>query len=346
VAHAIAIDAMVPCAYRSRLVPTDRDRGMDVREPWPGQERPATMPPLQLETVTVAGMRLRLGHLRPEGAARGTVVVLPGRAEFIEKYAEILTELLTWGFAAAILDWRGQGGSDRFLPQRDRGHVLAVSDYLADLDAFLERLDGLSLPGRFLMLAHSMGGHVGLRYLHGHPDRFVAAAMSAPMLGIHLGPTPVPVARALCSAAIRAGAGWRYAPGQRDVDLARYVFARNRLTSSPERYEELRRHIAATPELALGGVTYGWLGAALDSIAFVQRPGFLESITTPILILQAGRERIVSNRAEEVAVRRLPAARLAVFPEARHELLQERDEIRNPVLESIRAFFDEVSPAG
>lgn len=304
------------------------------------------MPPLQLETATVAGMRLRLGHLRPDGPVQGTVVVLPGRAEFIEKYAEILAELLSWGFAVAILDWRGQGGSDRFLPQRDRGHVLAVSDYLADLEVFLERLDGLPLPGPFLMLAHSMGGHIGLRYLHGHPDRFVAAAMSAPMLGIHLGPTPVPIARALCSAAIRAGAGWRYAPGQRDVDLARYVFARNRLTSSPERYEELRRHVATTPELALGGVTYGWLGAALDSIALLQRPGFLESITTPILILQAGRERIVSNRAEAAAARRLPAARLAVFPEARHELLQERDEIRIPVLASIRTFFDEVRPAG
>jgi lysophospholipase len=319
---------------------------MDAPEPGSELGRSVAMPPLELETVCVAGMRVRMGHLRPAGTARGTVVVLPGRAEFIEKYAETLADLLGWGFAAAILDWRGQGGSDRFLPQRDRGHVVVVSDYLADLQAVIERLDQLSLPGPFLMLAHSMGGHIGLRYLHGHPERFVAAAMSAPMLGIHLGPTPVAVARALCLAAIRAGAGWRYAPGQRDVDLARYVFARNRLTSSTERYEELRRHIATTPDLALGGVTYGWLGAALDSIALMRRPGFLESITTPVLILQAGRERIVSNRAEAAAARRLPAARLAVFPDARHELLQERDEIRTPVLGAIRTFFDEFIPAG
>jgi lysophospholipase len=282
--------------------------------------------------------------LRPPGPLRGTVVVLPGRAEFIEKYSDILGELPAWGFAGAILDWRGQGGSDRFLPQRDRGHVAAVSDYLADLQVFMERLDELAVPKPFLMLAHSMGGHIGLRYLHGQPDRFAAAAMSAPMLGIHLGPTPVPLARALCLAAIRAGAGWRFAPGQRGVDLLRLVFARNRLTSSPERYEDLRRHIATTPELALGGVTYGWLGAALDSIALMWRPGFLESITTPILILQAGRDRIVSNRAEALAAQRLPAARLAVYPDSRHELLQERDEIRTPVLATIRTFFDQVIP--
>lgn len=319
---------------------------MDASEPRSALAWLVAMPPLELETVSVAGMRLRMGHLRPVGLPRGTVVVLPGRAEFIEKYAETLTDLLDWGFATAILDWRGQGGSDRFLPQRDRGHVLAIEDYLADLDAVLARLDTLALPRPFLMLAHSMGGHIGLRHLHDHPDRFAAAAMSAPMFGIHLGLTPLPVARALCLAATRSGAGWRYAPGQRGVDLAHYVFARNRLTTSPERYECLRRHVAETPELVLGGVTYGWLGAALSSIALTRQQGYLESIRTPILILQAGREQVVSNRAEAMTASRLRAARLAVFPDARHELLQERDEIRIPVLSTIRAFFAEVSSTG
>ncbi|MGE3295165.1 MAG: alpha/beta hydrolase [Geminicoccaceae bacterium] len=78
----------------------------------------------------------------------------------------------------------------------------------------------------------------------------------------------------------------------------------------------------------------------------MRRPGFLEAITTPILIMQAGRERIVSNRAERAAARRLPDARLAVFPEARHELLLERDEIRLPALAAIRALFDEAIAAG
>ena len=132
-------------------------------------------------------------------------------------------------------------------------------------------------------------------------------------------------------------------PGQRDVDLARYVFARNRLTSSPERHALLRQHVTSCPELALGGVTYGWLGAALRSIQLIRRPGYLEAITTPILVCQAGRERIVSNRAQVAVVRRLPRARLVRFPEGRHELLMERDEIRDRVLEVIADFFAEVS---
>jgi lysophospholipase len=312
----------------------------------PERSAPGTPPGLRLEQVVVGGMRVRCGHLRPSGAARGTVLVLPGRAEFIEKYGETLEALQDWGYAVAILDWRGQGGSDRFLDHRQRGHVAQVEDYLADLDALVARVEELGLPGPLVVLAHSMGAHVALRYLHDHPGRLAAAAMVAPMFGIRLAPTPEPVARLICAAAIRLGGHWRYAPGQRDFALERYVFARNRLTSSPERHALLSRHVAATPELALGGVTYGWLDAALRSIQLTRRPGYLEAIATPILVCQAGIERIVSNRAQAEAVRRLPRARLAAFTAGRHELLMERDEIRDLVLATIRAFLDEVTPRG
>jgi lysophospholipase len=207
----------------------------------------------------------------------------------------------------------------------------------------MARIERLRLPRPLVMLSHSMGGHIGLRYLHAHGDRFAGSAMSAPMFAIRLTPTPEPVARMLCAAAIRLGSATRYAPGQRDFALDRYVFARNRLTSSRERYAALRQCVAATPELALGGVTYGWLGAALRSLALTRRTGYLETIKTPILICQAGAERIVSNRAQVEAVRRLPNGRLIVFPGARHELLLERDEIRDRVLAAVRTFADDVT---
>ena len=114
---------------------------MDVPQTEAGALWTPAVPPVALDWLPVGGLRLRFGHHRPEGAVRGTVLVLPGRAEFIEKYAETLTELQGWGFATAILDWRGQGGSQRLLPQRDRGYVLRVEDYLADLDAVVARLE-------------------------------------------------------------------------------------------------------------------------------------------------------------------------------------------------------------
>jgi lysophospholipase len=98
------------------------------------------------------------------------------------------------------------------------------------------------------------------------------------------------------------------------------------------------------PELALGGVTYGWLGASLRSIALTRRPGFVEAITTPVLVCQAGNERIVCNRSIATLTRRLPHGRLLAFPEARHELLQEREPIRRRFLDAFSAFADELRP--
>ena len=299
---------------------------------------------LSLDQVTVDGMRVRVGHRAPASMpARGTVVVLPGRAEFIEKYAETLAEVVALGFAAAILDWRGQGGSDRFLADRKRGHVVQIEDYLADLAALVARLERRGAARPFLMLAHSMGGHIGLRYLHDRPGTFVGAVMTSPMFGIRLQPTPEPLARAICAVAIRLGAAQCYALGQRDRDPDRIAFASNRLTSCEQHFDDLLRQLAATPELALGGVTYGWLGAALRSIALTRRPGYLEAIATPVLVCQAGQERIVSNRAEAEVVRRLPRGRLVVFPEARHELLRERDPIRRQLFATFAAFAAEVT---
>lgn len=298
---------------------------------------------ISIEHVPVNGMRVRVGHRAPGSAQpRGTVVVLPGRAEFIEKYAETLDEVVALGFAAAILDWRGQGGSDRFLADRRRGHVVQVEDYLADLAAVVARLEQRGATRPFLMLAHSMGGHIGLRHLHDRPGTFVGAVMTAPMFAIRLQPTPEPLARALCAVAIGLGAGRRYAPGQHDWDPDRIAFARNRLTSCPQHFDDLLRQVAASPELALGGVTYSWLGAALRSIALTRRPGYLEAIRTPVLVCQAGQELIVSNRAEAEVVRRLPQGRLVVFPDARHELLRERDSIRRQLFATFAAFASDV----
>ena len=294
--------------------------------------------PLVLELAQVDGMRVRLGHARPDGRPRGTVLVLPGRAEFIEKYGETLTDLTSAGFAVIILDWRGQGGSDRFILRRQPDHVTRFEAYLADLAAVHDRLRQLALPEPHLLLAHSMGGHIGLRYLHDHPGQFAGAMMTAPMFGIRLRAMPEPLARAICRAAIALGASTRYAPGQRDVDLARFVFATNKLTTSPERYAAFLRQLADTPDMALGGVTYGWLDAAFRSLQVARRPGYLEAIRTPILVCQAGAELIVSNRAQEAVVRRLPHGRLAHFPDAKHELLMERTEIRQQVIDSFEAF--------
>jgi lysophospholipase len=126
-----------------------------------------------------------------------------------------------------------------------------------------------------------------------------------------------------------------YAPGQHDFDVRRFRFGRNRLTGSRERFKRLRRLLRERPELALGGVTWGWLDASFRSMLLLRSPGFAEAIGLPVTVCVAGDELIVSNPHMEAFARRLPQGRLLHFPGARHELLQEVDAIRGPVLATV-----------
>jgi lysophospholipase len=304
-------------------------------------EPPGRPEPIRLGAVD-GEPSLRLLHARPEpDPGRGTVVILPGRGEFIEKYDETVADLLSRRFAVAVVEWRGQGLSHREGHHLARGHIADFDHYLQDLKRALGHLEQQGQGGPLIMLAHSMGGNLGLRLLHDRPRLFVAAVMTAPMFDINLKRVPPVIARGLGRAAIGLGGALWYAPGQRDFRLERCRFAGNPLTSSPARFERFRQALADRPELRLGGVTFGWLHAALRSIAITRKPGYLEAIGTPILVCQAGLERVVANRAQNEFVARLPAARLLRFDGARHEILLEADAIRNAFLEGFDRFVAE-----
>src|SRR5436190_23687600 len=83
------------------------------------------------------GVGIRVARWQPPPGRKGTVCVFQGRAEFIEKYFEVVNDLRERGFAVAALDWRGQGLSDRALPDRRKGHVGSFAEYDRDLDVFM-----------------------------------------------------------------------------------------------------------------------------------------------------------------------------------------------------------------
>ncbi len=86
---------------------------------------------------------------RSEGAARHGLHLPRPRHEFIEKYFEVVGELRRRGFAVAVLDWRGQGGSSRLTRNPLKGHVRNFADYEEDLTHFMK---GVVLPG----LSHAL----------------------------------------------------------------------------------------------------------------------------------------------------------------------------------------------
>ncbi len=43
------------------------------------------------------------------GGEKGTVVLLPGRTEYVEKYGRAAGDLVARGWSVITVDWRGQG---------------------------------------------------------------------------------------------------------------------------------------------------------------------------------------------------------------------------------------------
>lgn len=298
----------------------------------PGAVRPYPAPPggQVLRLASPPGATIRHAHwrpLRPPGI--GSVLVLPGFGEFIEKYHEVVEELLVRGFDVHVIDWYGQGLSTRALVNRDKVHVDDFLRYLADMRRLIEAMHQLHDPTRFRMvLGHSLGAHVALRYLHDRPNAFNAAVLTSPMTDIHYGVLPrwaaEPLARALCA----LGLSRRYVFGARNYVATRARFHGNRRTSDRLRFHDQHAWIAGNPELAVGGPTFGWVRAAQHSIALTERPTFARAIRTPTLIVAAEHDRIVVAPATERLARAMPDATLIEIADSRHEILIERDPIR------------------
>lgn len=295
----------------------------------PGREAPAGPPPIFDFFRAGDGARLRFGIWPVSGGApRGAVLMLPGRSEFLEKYAETAEDLRRRNFAVYGLDWRGQGLSDRPLRDPGKGHILDYRQYIGDLDRFAREV-AAPAPRPRLILGHSMGAHIALRYLAGRPGAAAGAILTSPMIDIYPGPWPPAIARFLTSAAVARGRAGEYALGEgpyRPKTAER--FRRNVLTSDLGRYLAETAAIRENPRLALGGVTWGWVAATFASVDALRAPETAERISAPVLMVQAGMDRVVPAKAQASLCQNLPGCALEILPEARHEILQERDAIR------------------
>lgn len=264
------------------------------------------------------------------GPARGTVCLLSGRGEFIEKYFEVIADLRRRGFAVATMDWRGQGSSQRALPNTRKGHIADFSEYDSDLLRFMKDIVLPDCPPPFIGLGHSMGGHILLRAAARPGCWFDRLVLTTPMVAFadqKVG-YPQPLARAYAEIAGALGLATAYVHGGSDACEEMSDFAGNPLTSDLERWSRNKAVLEAAPSLGLGSPTVGWLRAAYRSCGLLATPGFAQRVEVPVLMFAAGRDRIVSTRAIEELGVRLKLGTTLLIPGARHEILQETDLLR------------------
>lgn len=297
-------------------------------EPGPGDGRALWM-------VTTDGMRIRVAAWGRDASA-GTVLLFPGRTEYVEKYAPAAAGLAARGFATLAVDWRGQGLADRIAADPLVGHVNSFADYQVDVTAMLRAAHALDLPRPFFLLAHSMGGCIGLRSLmDGLP--VAAATFTAPMWGIRISPHMRPMAWLLGRVMPRIGRGEDLPPGtRRDPYVLSDPFEDNMLTGDVEMFDMMRDQIRTHPELALGGPSYVWLHQALrECAALARRP----APDIPCVAWLGSNERIVDTRAVRNRMAGWPNGRLERVKGAEHEVLMERPETRARIFDGTAAHF-------
>jgi lysophospholipase len=270
------------------------------------------------------------------GGSRGLVLLLNGRTEFVEKCALPAAELVARGFAVASVDWRGQGLSQRLTGTPLKGHVAKFTDYHLDLAALMAHREVAGVAGPRLILAHSMGGTIGLGAIKRGVLAPAAVILSAPMLGINLRPSRRLLSPITLRLARPLGKLESWPPFE-VVDEPQVFtgFAGNTLTGDEALFEWTAAALKREPALQLGLPTLGWLSAAFVEMAWLALQGPLEC---PGLCLLGSREAVVDPALVRAIAGRLKM-KLVEIEGARHEVLFETEAMRAEAWTAIDRFL-------
>ncbi len=287
---------------------------------------------------TSDGKRIRVGHWRPENKPTGTVMMFPGRTEYIEKYGNAAGEFVGRGFAFLAIDWRGQGLADKLLSDPRVGHVDKFTDYQRDVSATLKLAEELNLPKPWYVIGHSMGGAIGLRAAMEN-NCFAACAFTGPMWGIYFTPIMKPLSWVTAYWGPKFGLGTKTPP---TTSLESYVatqpFDGNVLTRDPAMYQMMKDQLAAHPELALGAPSTLWLREALNECAYLMEQ---PAPDVDCLTYLGSHEQIVDRHAIRARMANWPRGRLIEIPDGEHEVLMEAPEVRGPVFDALSNLFSQ-----
>ncbi|WP_337879284.1 alpha/beta fold hydrolase [Rheinheimera sp.] len=271
-------------------------------------------------------------------AARADLLICPGRIEAAEKYMESCFDLYQAGFNLHLLDHRGQGRSMRLCADSQLGYVSHFTDYVQDLRLFIDSKVRPVAQGPLLALGHSMGSAILCRYLQSTAAHGISAVVfCSPMFGLVTKPLPEPLALTLA----RLIRWWQqtpdYFPGQQQYRII--PFNENHLCQSQGRYQWFRELYEQDPPLKLGGVSSHWLVQALLACRQIQQAPPLD---IPALLLQAGADDVVDNRAQLRFASAQPTLRLHRIDHARHELFLETDAIRLQLYQQLQLFWQQL----
>ena len=278
-------------------------------------------------------VRYRIYH-RAEGLPN--IVISPGQSEPMKKYLELVHDLPNANFY--LIDHQGQGESERLLKDKQKCHVEKFQDFVNDFSQWMETVVIPETRGEKLyLIAHSMGGAISTLFMDTHPDTFDKVAFSAPMYDIYTKPYPGAVARVIAKTLMLAGQGNSYAPGKGPYKPEEDVVGKNVFSHSSDRIE-MNKFLFVDQNLGVGGVTVRWVNSAFKGTKDIQFVG--QKLSMPILLMQAALDQTVKPEKQVQFCQFASHCTLVRMEGAFHEILQEKDEIRDHAFSLIREHFE------
>jgi len=288
------------------------------------------------------GKQIRYGTAQPQGESRGTVVLTTGYADFTETYFESIQDFLDRGFTVHMMDWQGQGGSERYYDNPRVPSPEGPYHNIRDLHKFLHDIVKPDKDKPVFLASHSMGGQMGLHYLHEHPDDFDGAMLATPYVD---NPKSTPVkgflTRVFMEAACKLGMGHKRMTRK---NIVRRIKQEREVLKSDEPVRmRLHQYFAdLNPGLKLGDPTFLWIRNMTRRADAMRSEKVLKSIDTPVLMAVCGKDRLVNNDAIRRAADLLPKGELIEIKDGYHGLWTERQQIRDQWFARIDSFIEEI----
>ena len=284
--------------------------------------------------ISKNNVQIAYRHLtHAKSADRKLMILVSGRAENMLKWSEPAYDFYHQGYDVLLFDHRGQGYSTHFLKDSEKGHLDEFRFYVYDMTKIIEKVTALFNYSTQHLLAHSMGALIATYYLANCDHSINKAVLSSPFYGI---PLKYPIRDELIIALVNTlGQGECYVFGKGPYQQAHLEY--NELSFCKTRMKWMNRINRKNPAIHLGGPTFRWVHLCLNAIK--RLPKVIPKIEIPILILQADKEKIVDNKNLEKLTTLFPHVESMLVPQAKHEILFEKDNVRKAVLERVNQFL-------
>jgi alpha-beta hydrolase superfamily lysophospholipase len=253
----------------------------------------------------------------PDGAPKALIHLIHGYAEHIDRYGNVVNELVPAGYAVFGNDHRGHGKS-----QGRRGHVNSFQEFIDDERQFaLEAIKAQFPDSPYFVLGHSMGSLIAMNYVEQYPAGIKGLVLSGTgaLPGKDIPKVLMVITKILSKILPAIHVKSPLPPDfiSRDPDVVKaYV-------DDPLVYDVI------TPRLAEQMQKYQAIGA-----------GNARRITMPVLIQQGSRDTSFSGQQELLDAIGAADKTFKLYEGLKHEVYNELPADRARVLADLRTWLD------